>query len=176
MIPLILAGVAGAAVGAVASSALREEKPPQIIRTEKERMLDSEIPEDVRRQVEEYDSQSNSNYVSSPQDFYQAANEFFYGWNGRKVNKDQAFKLYQRAAEAGHKRAQNKLKMEWGLEDPSWSEPQNADEIYQRAHDYYYGRNGFPKDFNKAVELYSRAADMGHNGARVNLKNFGIYK
>ena len=43
------------------------------------------------------------------QDFYQRGNEYFYGWNGRAVDKEIARQLYVKAANLGHVGAHNQL-------------------------------------------------------------------
>ncbi|MBR1646626.1 MAG: sel1 repeat family protein [Selenomonadaceae bacterium] len=43
------------------------------------------------------------------QDLYQRGNEYFYGWNGRAVDKEIARQLYVKAANLGHVGAHNQL-------------------------------------------------------------------
>ncbi len=48
------------------------------------------------------------------QEFYQCANEYFYGWNGRPVDKAKARELYIKAANAGHVGAYTQLEKHFG--------------------------------------------------------------
>ena len=43
------------------------------------------------------------------------------------------------------------------------------DAIYQRAEEYYYGKNGKKSDTAKALELYRQAAEQGHAEALYEL-------
>ena len=43
------------------------------------------------------------------------------------------------------------------------------DAIFQRAEDYYYGKNGKNSDTAKAIELYRQAAEQGHIEAQFAL-------
>lgn len=45
----------------------------------------------------------------NPQELYQRANEYFYGWNGRAVDKEIARQLYVKAANLGHVGAHTQL-------------------------------------------------------------------
>ncbi len=47
---------------------------------------------------------------SQAQDWYQEANEYYYGWNGRHVNHSEAQRLYKLAANSGHQGALNQLR------------------------------------------------------------------
>lgn len=42
---------------------------------------------------------------------------------------------------------------------------EDAETLYQRGEDYYYGRNGVNRDYDKAREYYEQAANRGHAGA-----------
>ena len=44
-----------------------------------------------------------------------------------------------------------------------------AMEAHSTANDYFYGRNGKPKDYSEAVKWYSKAAELGHTFAQNNL-------
>ncbi len=44
-----------------------------------------------------------------------------------------------------------------------------ATEEYEKGNDYFYGRHGFPKDYKKAVEYYTIAANKGNVNAQCDL-------
>ncbi|MBQ6986515.1 MAG: SEL1-like repeat protein, partial [Oscillibacter sp.] len=46
---------------------------------------------------------------------------------------------------------------------------EDAEALYQRGEDYYYGRNGVAQDYAKAREYYEQAAAKGHAEALNNL-------
>ena len=46
---------------------------------------------------------------TNAQELYQQANEYFYGWNGRAVDKQLARQLYVKAANLGHVGAHTQL-------------------------------------------------------------------
>ncbi len=45
----------------------------------------------------------------------------------------------------------------------------DAQEWYEEAENYMYGKNGFPKDYSKAAHAYVKAYDKNHPGPFVNL-------
>jgi TPR repeat protein len=50
-------------------------------------------------------------------------------------------------------------------------EVNDAASIYLLANSYHHGTNGFQQDHTKAIELYARAADLGHSKAHSQLAN-----
>ena len=104
------AEVAGAAVaGAVAKEVLGDKKKHEPkTSTKREQISASQVPADIRRQIE---GQSTLNFNNmSAQELYQAGNEFYYGWNGRSVDRIMAHSLYRESASRGHSRAQDQLR------------------------------------------------------------------
>lgn len=53
-------------------------------------------------------------YDKDVQDLYQRGNEYFYGWNGRAVDKEIARQLFVKAANAGHVGAHSQLAKHFG--------------------------------------------------------------
>ena len=49
------------------------------------------------------------------------------------------------------------------------SQSMSAKDAYERGANYYYGRNGFGKDYAEAVKWYRKAAEQGHAHAQFNL-------
>lgn len=52
---------------------------------------------------------------------------------------------------------------------------QTAEEIFREADRYYYGWRGHKIDKGKAIDLYLKAAEMGHDGAESELEKIGYY-
>ena len=111
MLPFLVAGAAammgtsaaGAAAAGVAAAVLTSDKKkaPEA-KTSREKISASDVPDDIRRQVE---SQNNS-YADT---CYRMANEFYYGLKGINVNHQVARGLYKKAADAGHEGARRQL-------------------------------------------------------------------
>ena len=113
MIPWLIAG----AVGAVVASAAMDDNKKEL-KTDKshEQVSASDVPADIRAQIEGGNfSASSREYFSSAQEYYQAGNEYCYGWNGRPVNKSKAKELYLEARRRGHDGAANQLRSIWGI-------------------------------------------------------------
>lgn len=113
MIPWLIAG----AVGAVVASAVMDDDKKEL-KTDKtrEQVSASDVPEEMRRQIEGGSfSTSSREHFSSAQEYYQAGNEYCYGWNGRHVNKAKAKELYLEASSRGHSGAATQLRNIWGI-------------------------------------------------------------
>ncbi|MBR3570897.1 MAG: toll/interleukin-1 receptor domain-containing protein [Oscillibacter sp.] len=54
-------------------------------------------------------------------------------------------------------------------ETPLNNSQEDAETLYQRGNDYYFGRNGIQRDYVKAKEYYERAAAKGNAGALYGL-------
>ena len=52
---------------------------------------------------------------------------------------------------------------------PVTAQEEDAETLYQRGEDYYYGKNDIKQDYIKAREYYERAAAKGHAGALFSL-------
>ena len=87
----------------------RSEKFLEVFKTEREEISASEVPEDIRRQIEEKNSPIAEN-------FFKAAENYFYGLKGCLIDRNAAKNLYEKAAEEGHKSARNKLKNLFGID------------------------------------------------------------
>ncbi len=88
-----------------------------------------------------------ANQSLSPEEQFNIGNDFFYGWNNRKVDKAEAVKWYKKAAEAGYSVAQNRL-------------------------GYCYSKGiAVDKNYDKALHWYQKAADNGEINALVNIGN-----
>lgn len=83
-----------------------------------------------------------------PEAIYRCAYEFDMGLNGRPLDKAQAMRLYEQAAELGHISAQN-----------------NLGTMYESGE----GVKEFKIDLEKAAYWYGRSADQGNPSAMVNL-------
>ena len=55
-----------------------------------------------------------SESLSDPQEIYQKANNYYYGWNGCSKNENKALTLFKKAANAGHEGAQRQINKIWG--------------------------------------------------------------
>src|SRR5579883_488749 len=78
--------------------------------------------------------------------------------NGVTLDMSQALEWYRKAADQGHDQAKAAIKR---LEKQAAAD-------YNRAEDYYYGRD-VPQDYAKAKEWYEKAAVVGHASAQCNL-------
>ena len=134
----------------------------EVFKTEREEISASEVPEDIRRQIEEKNSPIAEN-------FFKAAENYFYGLKGCLIDRNAAKNLYEKAAEEGHKSARNKLKNLFGID---YEEPISpiAENFFKAAENYYYGLKGCFTDKDAAKNLYEKAAEEGHKGAKNQLK------
>ncbi|MBR6013430.1 MAG: hypothetical protein IK062_06570 [Selenomonadaceae bacterium] len=113
MIPWLIAGAVGALV---ASEVMDDNKKELQTSKSREQVSASDVPADIRAQIEGGNFSSNSGeYFSSAQEYYQAGNEYCYGWNGRSVNKSKAKELYLEASSRGHGGAATQLRNIWGI-------------------------------------------------------------
>ncbi len=93
--------------------------------------------------------------------------------DGVEMNLNEAKKWYATAASNGHSGSERKLAQLGGSYVTNSSDI-NAQELYQRANEYFYGWNGRAVDKEIARELYVKAANAGHVGAYTQLaKHFG---
>ena len=108
MIPWLIAGAVGALV---ASEVMDDNKKELQTSKSREQVSASEVPEEIRRQIE---GGSSRNYYPSDSDsaetFYQKAQNYYYGLNGYSRNLTIAESFYKRAASAGHYEAKQKLR------------------------------------------------------------------
>ena len=135
---------------------------------------------------------------------YDDAENYFYGWSGHAKDKSHAVKLYREAADNGNVLAQYRLACcyengdgvqmnlnearkwyasaaanghsgsEFKLAKLGGTSDVNAQELYQRGNEYFYGWNGRAVDKEIARQLYVKAANAGHVGAHNQLaKHFG---
>ena len=116
-LPFLIAGAAAlagatvaetAAVGVAAAVLTSDKKKEPTTKTTREQISASDVPDDIRRQVEgsrQVESQNNS----QADIYYRMANEFYYGLKGINVNHQVARGLYKKAADAGHEGARRQL-------------------------------------------------------------------
>ena len=78
-------------------------------KTEREEISASEVPADIRRQI---DGEKFLNYVET---IYEKAQNYFYGWNGCPVDNSKALELYIEAKNLGHNKAADKLRDFWNI-------------------------------------------------------------
>ena len=104
MIPWLIAG----AVGAVVAGAIMDDDKKEL-KTDKtrEQVSASEVPEEIRRQIEGGRSNISSSSPSAKV-FYEAEN-YFYGRNGFPVNVYKAKQLYIKAHRMGYTEAANRF-------------------------------------------------------------------
>ena len=130
---------------------------------------------------------------------YDDAENYFYGWSGRAKDQSHAVKLYRDAAVNGNVLAQYRLACcyengdgvqmnlnearkwyasaaanghsgsEFKLAKLGGTSDANAQELYQRGNEYFYGWNGRAVDKEIARQLYVKAANAGHVGAHNQL-------
>lgn len=84
---------------------------------------------------------------------------------GYGVSKDinEAVKWYRKSAEQGNADAQKWLK------ENGYSLKASAEEMYNEGEYYYFGTGDYPQDYDKAVGLYRKAAEMGHIRAQFRM-------
>ena len=81
----------------------------EVFKTECEEISVFDVPADIRRQIEEKNSPIAEN-------FFKAAENYYYGLKGCLIDRNAAKNLYEKAAEEGHKGAKNQLKKIWGID------------------------------------------------------------
>ena len=105
------------------------------------------------RSLDYYQAQINNekeeaNQSLSPEELFNIGNDYFYGWNYRKVDEAEAVKWYKKAAEAGFPEAQTRL-------------------------GYCYSKGiAVSQDFDKAFNWYQEAANNGDINALVDIGFF----
>lgn len=119
-LPFLIAGAAAlagatvaetAAVGVAAAVLTSDNKKKPEVKTTREQISASEVPDDVRRQIEGKSGiRYNDDVKYSPEQYYTLANEYYYGY-GRQINRTTAKVFFQRAADAGHEAALRQLKL-----------------------------------------------------------------
>ena len=154
----------------------------EVFKTEREEISASEVPANIREQIEGEISKKIKNW-------YRYANEYFYGLNGEREDKERAKKFYILAAKAGHGESKKILKNFYKIELSASGVPVAiyeekklpATEDYNKAQNYFYGLNGFPQNRNQAKNFYAKAARAGNSEARKKLqdliyleKNYGF--
>ena len=85
----------------------------------REQVSASEVPDDIRAMIEDGNSYSKNYYPSEldeAQAIYDAANNYYYGFNGYQQNKSKAKGLYLKAADKGLWKAKNQLKNLYGYD------------------------------------------------------------
>lgn len=114
MIPWLIAGAVGAVV---ASAVMDDDKKDLQTSKSREQVSASEVPEEIRRQIE---GGSSKNYYPSGSDsaetFYQKAQNYYYGSNGYYKDRLKAKELYLKAAKLGHNRAKNVLRQQYWVD------------------------------------------------------------
>ena len=143
----------------------------EVFKTEREEISASEVPANIREQIEGEISKKIKNW-------YRYANEYFYGLNGEREDKERAKKFYILAAKAGHGESKKILKNFYKIELSASGVPVAiyeekklpATEDYNKAQNYFYGLNGFPIDKSKAKNFYERAARAGNTDAKIQLE------
>lgn len=55
------------------------------------------------------------------------------------------------------------------------SQNESAQYLYQRANNYFYGWNGYEKNQKEAKKLYIQAANLGHEVAKIQLREYFMY-
>lgn len=116
-----------------------------------------------------------------------AVGHFYMGYltgrgDGTEKNNGRAVEFYHRAAELGHKDAMTNLGIRYQAGRGVEKDLKQAAHWYQRAMDagalnahsgvgymYRHGRGGYPKDPEKAVEVFRAAADQGNASGQYNL-------
>lgn len=104
-----------------------------------------------------------------------------------KKSYNQAFKLFEKAADMGYAEAQYRLALCYSNGNGVTKDEYAATRWYAKAAEqghvdamdylairYTYGTYGLNKDKNKAIELYKKAARGGSTFAKGKLKEFGI--
>ena len=109
MIPLVVAAAVGFGIGVAVSGDDKNE-----IQTSKKReeISASEVPEDVRRQVEASTS-IDARFADS---YYNSAYYYLTGSNGYPKNLDKSFELFELAARAGHSASKSALRKYFNYE------------------------------------------------------------
>ena len=93
---------------------------------------------------------------------------------GVTPSKEKAFYFYEKAAKEGVSEAiasYNRLKasvMDTSVEDSDLN-PNDGENYFNLAEDYYYGENGRPVDQKEAVRWYKQAAHLNHADAQFSL-------
>lgn len=124
------------------------------------------------------------NLKNAPADIeeqYQLGRDYFYGYNGKAVNKTEAVWWYRKAAEEGHAKAQCNLGYSYELGHGVQADTAEAARWYRMAAEqgldiaqnnmgrcYYYGK-GINRDYTKAARWYRKAANQGYAEAQNNL-------
>ena len=106
MIPLLV----GIGIGIVADELLSDDKKELQTSTDRKQVSASDVPEDIRRQIEGQTKNFQSNQEKKAKNWFRYANEYYYGLNGEKIDKNQAKKFFEMAANAGHYEAKKKLR------------------------------------------------------------------
>ena len=114
-LPFLIAGAAAlagatavetAAVGVAAAVLTSDKKKAPEAKTSREQISASDVPDDVRRQIEgdlRIQNETDADIL------YQMGNEYYYGWNGRRVDHLKAKECFKKAKDAGHKGAKQQI-------------------------------------------------------------------
>ena len=128
-IPFLIAGAAAlagatavetAAVGVAAAVLTSDKKKEPEAKTSREKISASDVPDDIRRQIEgsrqvEGSRRSHRTDVKySPQQYYEMGMEYYYGRNGRPINRTTAEVFLRRAAGSGHEAAGRQMRTLFG--------------------------------------------------------------
>ena len=98
-IPFLIAGVA---VGVAAAVLTSDKKKEPEAKTSREKISASDVPKDIRRQIE-------GRQNSKADTWCRMANEYYKGLNGRPIDLKLAKEFYKKAANAGNQQAAKKL-------------------------------------------------------------------
>ena len=122
-IPFLIAGAAAlagatavetAAVGVAAAVLTSDKKKEPEAKTSREKISASDVPEDIRRQVEGSRRSHRTDVKYSPQQYYEMGMEYYYGRNGRPINRTTAEVFLRRAAGSGHEAAGRQMRTLFG--------------------------------------------------------------
>ena len=120
-------------------------------------------------------------------DTYNQAGDYFYGRNGKYLNREKAFPLYLQAANQDHIMSQYSLGLMYQKGDGVTKNSQqafywfkqSAEQGYEwsqnKLGDLYKDGEGTPKDLNKAVYWLRKAAEQDHVWSQYNLAQMYKY-